>query len=233
MNLSRCTATPNLVSCIPLLKDIPRQQMDDVAEKLKVLSCKKGEVIFREGDAGDAVYFVLNGRVKLQRHTLQGRDVVVDVLGPGRVFGIMAAVTKSRYSAEAQALENAVLAEVLRSDFMEILSKYPSVAVRTSQELAERLRSANELINTLAVEKVDRRIAFILIKLARVSSGTPEEIELPLTRQDIADMAGTTVETAIRVINRFKKAKMIETRRGRIRIVDRESLLKYTSGRGK
>ena len=231
MNFSRCGATANLVSCIPLLKDIPQHEMENVAEKLEILSCDKGEIVFREGDPGEAVYFVLNGRIKLLRHTLRGRDVVVDVLGPGRVFGIMAVVSRSRYSADAQALEHAVLAKISRSDFMEMLSTYPSVAVKTSQELAERLRSANDLINTLAVDRVDRRIAYILIKLARVSRGEPEEIELPLTRQDIADMAGTTVETAIRVINRFRQAGMIETYRGRIRIVDRDALLKYTSGR--
>ncbi len=231
MNPSKCSASPTLVECIPLLKGIPRQRIESVARVLRVFSCKKGEIVFREGDAGEAVYFVLNGRVKLVRHTSQGRDVVVDVLGPGRVFGIMAVVSRSKYSAEAQALENTVLAKIPRVEFMEMLSKYPSVAVKTSQELAERLRSANELINTLAVEKVDRRIAFILLKLARVSRGDPEEIELPLTRQDIADMAGTTVETAIRVINRFKRARMIETYRGRIRIVDGKSLLEYTSRR--
>ncbi len=217
----------SLVPRIPLLQGVPERDHGKVGALLRLISYDRNDVVFLEGDTGNRVYFVTSGRVKLVHHTDEGRDVVLDVLGPKRVFGIMAVVEHMPYSSSALALEPTVVAYVRRGDFLHLLETYPSVAMRTIRELCLRVKAANDMVRVLATERVSKRIAHILIRLGRITGDDPGTIDLPLTRQDVADMAGTTVETAIRTLSRFRREGYLETYRGRIRILDPEGLLRF------
>ncbi len=217
----------SMVPRIPLLQQVPESERGKVGARLRLASYERDEVIFLEGDTGDRVYFVTSGRVKLVHHAAEGRDVVLDVLGPKRVFGIMAAVEHMPYSSSAVALEATVVTYIGRRDFLYLLERYPSVAMRTIRELSLRVKAANDMVRMLATGRVSKRIAHILIRLGRITGDDPGVIDLPLTRQDVADMAGTTVETAIRTLSRFRREGYLETYRGRIRIVNPEGLLRF------
>jgi CRP-like cAMP-binding protein len=149
--------------------------------------------------------------------------VVLRVAGPGQMLGTVAVFDGAGYPGTAQAIEDCALLVIARNDCLTLVNRYPVFGLAVINDLGTRLRSSAEQIRSLAVERVEQRIARVLLKLAE-SAGTdvPEGrvIEMPLTRQDVADMTGTTVETAIRVMSRFRRAGLIRTRRGKVVLVD-------------
>ena len=167
------------------------------------------------------------GRVKLVRHSVDGRDVVLDVLGPGRLLGEVAVFEGASYSQTAQTMEEVAVIAIPRNDYLDLLQRYPTLALAVINELGRRLRVANDLVQSLAVDRVEQRIARALLRLA-MYNGTPNKdglmIQMRLTRQDLADMTGTTVETAIRIMSRFRKQGWITTQRGRVIIKQSEQL---------
>ena len=148
-----------------------------------------------------------------------GKEFVIAYFGPGEMFAEVAVFEGKAYPAGAQALTDSTLVAINRDDFTAFLANNPGVALKIINLLGGRLRDALNRLRDLAGERVEQRIAGILLMLsARLGP------ELPFTRQEIADMSGTTTETAIRVITRLKKAGLIRSVRGRITITDEQSL---------
>ncbi len=212
-----------IVRSVPLFMSLSQKDWEEVADMLVGRCYPKDAYIFHAGDPPDALYIVWMGQVKLLRHSEEGRDVVLDVIGPGHMFGEMAVFDGAPYSSSAQTMEDVAVVAISRPDFFRLLERYPSVSLAVISELSRRLRSASDLVHSLAVERVERRIARMLLKLAASTAQRSQNglvIDLPLTRQDIADMTGTTVETAIRVMSRFRRQGLITTERGRVIVLD-------------
>lgn len=212
-----------IVRSVPLFMSLSQKDWEEVADMLVGRCYPKDAYIFHAGDPPDALHIVWMGQVKLLRHSEEGRDVVLDVIGPGHMFGEMAVFDGAPYSSSAQAMEDVAVVAISRPDFFRLLERYPSVSLAVISELSRRLRSASDLVHSLAVERVERRIARMLLKLAASTAQRSQNglvIDLPLTRQDIADMTGTTVETAIRVMSRFRRQGLITTERGRVVVLD-------------
>ncbi len=207
---------------VPLFRGLTEQEWNQVAPLLNGHCYPKDAYIFFQGDPPTSLYIVWMGRVKLVRHTDHGRDVVMEVLGPGQLIGEMAIFDGRPYSMTAVTLEEVAVVSVARSDFFSLLERYPSISLGVISELSRRLRVVNELVRSLAVDRVEQRIARTLLRLADLAgrnyNGHPGAIliDIALTRQDIAEMTGTTVETAIRVMSRFRKNGLIASVRGRV-----------------
>jgi CRP/FNR family transcriptional regulator len=218
----------NVAKNTPLFKDLGDRDWAAVADLLGERSYSKDEYVFFEGDPPEALYLVRSGSVKLLRHSREGRDVVLDVIGPSRMLGEMAVFEGAPYDFTAQAMEPTELISIARYDFLSMLRRFPRLSMVVISELGRRLRSASDLVHSLAVERVARRIARVLLKMAD-AAGVPAEgggtlIDVTLTRQDVADMAGTTVETAIRTMSRLRQDGIIATKRGRVVVLDRAQL---------
>lgn len=223
-----------VVRNVPLFASLREREWEDVANLLNGICFPRDAYVFFEGDPPDYLYIVWMGRIKLVRHSPDGRDVVLDVLGPGRMMGELAVFEGAPYSQTAQTMEESALITIARTDFLYLLERYPSVALAVINELGRRLRVANDLVQSLAVDRVDRRIARALLRLSLYNSVRTEEgimIQMRLTRQDLADMTGTTVETAIRVMSRFRKEGWITTQRGRVIIKQPEALSRIADQR--
>ena len=168
------------------------------------------------------------------RHSTDGKDVVLRVAGPGQLLGTVAVFDGGGYPGTAQAIEDCTLLVIARNDCLTLVNRYPVFALAVIADLGGRLRSSAEQIRSLAVERVEQRIARVLLKLAdSAGSDLPEGrvIEMPLTRQDVADMTGTTVETAIRVMSKFRRAELIRTRRGKVVLVELDALQEIADSR--
>ena len=214
---------------MPVLSSLPQSDWEKVKDLFVEKHFGKDEYIFFEGDPSSWLGVILEGRVKMIKHSEAGKDVVLDVMSPGEMVGEVAAFDGSPYPATAQAMEPTVVASIYRDDFLRLLKQYPAVALRVIEETGRRLREAQETIKSMAVERVERRIARILLKLAATTGSSSEDgiiIELPLTRQDIAEMVGTTVETAIRTMSKFRKRGLVQTKRGRVIILDPHQLVR-------
>lgn len=186
-----------------------------------------GTLIYAAGDEAKRLYVVLVGKVKLVRHTLAGQDVLLDLLGPGDFFGTHSVLGEDVYPDSAYAQTGCCVISIEAADFQALMHRYPPVALAVLEIVQERLRAAQDLIRQLSAEPVESRIAAALLKLAdRMGQieGGRILIQTPLSRQDLADMVGTTLETASRVVSQFRKAGLIESGRQWIAILDRQRL---------
>ncbi len=178
----------------------------------------KGEYLFFEGDPAEWLVFVVEGQVKMLKHSESGRETILATFGPGQIVGEVGVLVGEAYPATAQALEPTVTLSLRREEYVALIRTHPDLAWALIVELGRRLQQAHETIRSLAVEKVERRVARVLLRMASASGerleGGAVRITLPLSRQDIADMAGTVVETAIRTMSKFQKLGLIETREG-------------------
>ena len=213
----------------PILSPLSPSDWERVKDLFVEKHFGKDDYIFFEGDPSSWLGVILEGRVKMIKHSGAGKDVVLDVISPGEMLGEVAAFNGKPYPATAQAMEPTVVASIYRDDFLRLLKQYPALALGLIEELGRRLREAQETITSMAVERVERRIARILLKLAATTGSSNEGgivIEMPLTRQDIAEMAGTTVETTIRTMSKFRKKGLVQTKRGRVMILEPHQLVK-------
>jgi CRP/FNR family transcriptional regulator len=184
-----------------------------------------GEFIFWEGDQPDRFYMVTEGRVKILKHSSLGKEFVIAYFGPGEMFGEVAVFESNSYPGSAQVVADTRVLEIRGDDFRSFLAGRPDLALRIIQILAGRLRDAQGRLRDLAAERVEQRLARILLMLHSRLGPT-----LPFTRQEIADMAGTTAETAIRFMSRLRQAGIVRSARGKTIIVDEAKLRLLSEG---
>lgn len=219
-----------LLGRIPLFQGLSETDLTSLAQHVRLERCEKDAVIFYQGDPCDRIWLVYQGRVKIVHLDEDGREVILEIISPGEVFG-GAVLFFPTHPATARAMEEATLASFSSEIYAKFLLDHPQVSLKLLRMLGARHLSMLNM-QTLAGERVERRMAHILYKLAtRLGRPDPQGtiITLPLSRQDLADMACTTLETAIRTISRFNKEGLIATRRGGYLVVtDMSGLEKLT-----
>jgi len=217
----------DILQAMPFFAGLSERDWEKVIDLFSERQYQKNDYIFLEGEAPEALYIIMTGKVKVLRHSTDGKDVVLRVGGAGHLLGTVAVFDGSGYPGTAQVIEECTALVIARNDCLTLVNRYPVFALAVISDLGSRLRSSAEQIRSLAVERVEQRIARVLLKLAETAgSDSPEGrvIEMPLTRQDVADMTGTTVETAIRVMSKFRRLELIKTRRGKVVLVELAAL---------
>ncbi len=216
-----------VLAALPVFAGLSDRDWEKVGDLFSERQYQKDDYIFLEGEAPEALYVVKSGKVKVLRHSPDGKDVVLRMAGPGQLLGSVAVFDGGGYPGTAQAIEDCTVLVIIRNDCLTLVTRFPVFGLTVINDMGIRLRSSAEQIRSLAVERVEQRIARTLLKLGQTAGAdTPEGrvIELPLTRQDVADMTGTTVETAIRVMSKFRREELIFTRRGKVVLVDVDAL---------
>lgn len=189
---------------------------------------RKKEIIFSEGDSPDWLYIVINGKVKITKLSKEGREIILEMISPMEFFGAIAVMRGFPYPANAVASENTEALRISRGSLMKILDRFPSVMYSLAMNMGDRIKNSHETLKNIAIEKVESRIAALLLKLDEKSSDIPAN-GIKLTKKDIAEMVGTTVETAIRTISKFKKLGIISQSSGKIIIKDTAKLKTFCS----
>ncbi|MFQ6058998.1 MAG: Crp/Fnr family transcriptional regulator [Anaerolineae bacterium] len=211
-----------------LFSSLSRRELACVAEQFYEKRFTKDEYIFFEGDPAEVLYVVQAGRVKMIKHSEGGQDVILRVVAPGEMLGGVAAFGEETYPATAQAQEAVSVLAMSGETFMALVRRYPALALAVIQLLKERVKEAHEVIRQLAVERVERRIAHTLIRLADKVGVAGEEgivIDMPLPRQDLADMAGTSLETVSRVLSKWQRQGLVKAGRERVIITHAHGLV--------
>ena len=183
------------------------------------------EFIFWDGDAPEWFYIIAEGRVKVVKHSSLGKEFIIAFFGSAEMFGEVAVFEDKPYPASAQAVAETKVLGIKREDFLSFLAHRPQVALRIISILGGRLRDAQSRLKDLAGERVEQRLAQTLLMLSAKLGST-----LPFTRQEIADMAGTTTETAIRFMSRLKDGGIIRSTRGKIIILNETKLRLLSEG---
>jgi CRP/FNR family transcriptional regulator, nitrogen oxide reductase regulator len=188
---------------------------------------EKGAPLFNEGDASDYLYTVVTGRVKVFKTTARGTDVILELFGPGDPVGAVAVYESRSYPAGAVALEPTTCLLVPRREFFALLETYPTLVRGLLVGMTHRLVELTNRLAELSGGRVEPRLARFFLKLAGDIGQQREDgifIALVLSRQELADMIGTTVETTIRIMSRWGKQDVVRTDKDGFLVVDRASL---------
>ncbi len=213
---------------VHLFEDLNQEELKEAVKYMTIKEYEKGDYLFFEEDAEPGIFILIEGLVKLVKETQDGRMVIVRLVFPADIFGWIEwgkKTPKNTYTAIS--VLNSKVLYISNKDFINLAIKYPALAIKMTCDATANLLNTYEILKSIASGRVEERIAKILLELAdRIGKkmNTSIVIATPLTRQDIAEMTGTTVETAIRVMSKWKKQGIINTERGYIEILDREQL---------
>jgi CRP/FNR family transcriptional regulator len=197
----------------PVFAALPSDELNLLAATARATTYRVREPIFMEGDPARWFCIVKSGRVKILRQSRSGKDVVLELLGPGEPFGGVAVLERRPYPATAEAMEPSVVVKLPAESVVSVAERYPSVVRELALLIGRRLRSAHDSVKSLAVDPVEARLAATLLRLgAHEGRQGREGLVLPFhpTRQNLADMAGTTVETTIRIVSRWLKEGVVQ-----------------------
>ncbi|MBI5664105.1 MAG: Crp/Fnr family transcriptional regulator [Nitrospirae bacterium] len=200
------------------LKD---DELESIGKLIETITYKNNENIFVEGDPSDKFYLVAEGSVKILKHTMMGKDIILEIMSPGDIFGGVAVLDKKPFPASAQAMESTTVIWISRQNLLKIMDEYPILKLEIVKYFSDKLRDAHEMLKNIATERVEKRIASLLLKLSEkigVDDDGFRKIDFPLTRQEISEMVGTTVETCIRTMSKLQKSGIIRSSNGRISI---------------
>lgn len=215
--------TADFLATVPLLGQIPADELQRFAEVTREKQYPKGSVILFEDDPGDSLFIVREGRVKVVLVGEDGREVILGVLGVGEHFGELSLIDEQPRSAHVIAMEDSGLLVLRRDDFRRRVEATPAVAWALLSELSRRLRRADGKIGGLVLLDVPGRIARLLLDFADEAGS--DAIDKPLTHQTIAQMIGASRETVSRAMREFQDAGWIGVERRRISLTDRAALL--------
>jgi len=220
-------ATPALLAQISLFRRVSPEDRERIAAVAQVRAYTRGERVFDEDDPSDFFFIVVTGRVKVFKHAPNGNDIILEMFGPGGPLGAVAAYESRPYPASAAALEPSECLLIPRAAFFQLLEQHPTLVRGLLGSLSLRLVQLTTRLAELTGGRVEARFARLFLKLAE-QLGRPDRggvfIPLPLSRQELADWTGTTIETSIRIMSRWGKDDVLRTEKDGFVVIDRASL---------
>jgi CRP-like cAMP-binding protein len=196
-----------------------------VAAATRERAVAAGKTLFSEDEPADALWAVKDGLVHIIKFGPEGREIVLEVIPPGELFGAVAALESRCYPASAVAAEASHVWCVPASLARELCQKHPTLRLAILDQVTGRLREAHDRLRSIALERVEQRLARILLGLgAKIGQRRGAVVELNVSRQELADMIGSTVETTIRITSKWQQAGLIRSSRHRIALSDPKGL---------
>lgn len=217
---------------IDLFKNLSDEELKELEHYLTTAVYKKKEDIFTEGDAPEWFYVVWTGKVKVTKISHDGKEIILEIISPYDIFGGVAVLRNFPYPANAVAMEDSEILKISRKNLMRLVDRFPNLMFCIAMQLGDRMKSSYDTLKNIALERVEARIAALLLKLGNkvgVETDAGLMIDMRLTKQDVADMVGTTVETSIRTFSKFRKDGLVMDSDGKIIIKDREGLMRFSS----
>lgn len=217
---------------IDLFKNLSEEELKELEPYLVMTSFKKKDDIFAEGDPPEWFYIVSKGKVKITKLSHEGKEIILEIISPYDIFGGVAVLRNFPYPANAIAMEDSEVVKISRKNLMRLVDRFPNLMHCIALKMGDRMKSSYDSLKNIALERVEARIAALLLKLSnKVGAKTADGvlIDMRLTKQDVADMVGTTVETSIRTFSKFKKQGLVKDTDGKIIIRDPEGLAELSS----
>lgn len=211
----------NCITLVPIFHNLSTEEMWEVAQITRQLEVNKGEQIYAMDDEVDSLFVIHTGRVKVYRLSDTGKEQVLRVLRAGDFLGELALFNGAPMGDYAEALEETSMCVIDGPPLKELMAKYPTIALKILQELSQRLERTEQLLEDISLHSVERRLAQTLLEL----SHDQDDIELEMSKRDLASQIGMTGETLSRKLTAFQDLGFIEQiGQRRIIIKDREGL---------
>jgi len=221
-----------LLKKIPLFSSLKEEELKAIQKAALTKKFPKDKIIFLEDEEGDTLFIILKGTVKIASFSEKGNEIIFSILGEGDFFGDMSLLDGKPRSASVISIEDTEMQLIRRADFYNLLEQYPRIAMKLLEELASRIRKADNRIESLALLDVSGRVAGILLQLAEESGIKLRNqviIKARPTHQDLANMVGTTRETVTRVLKQLELKNYIHMSGKDVTILDVELLRKDLS----
>ena len=193
---------------------LPEPLLKELADAGRIVTYKKSEPLFFEGDACSNLYVVVTGAIKIAKTLESGRELIMDILGAGEGVGEVALLDELPFPAKATAHVESRVYVLSAERYFNLLGEHPELARAIIRDLASRLRSLNRRMKNVSGGNVEYRIAHLLLTLGQrvgVEEKNALHVNMALSRQEIADMVGTTIETTIRIMSRWAKEGVVIT----------------------
>ena len=217
-----------LLERVGLFAGLPATTITDLAARFRARSVPRAGFVFLEGEPAGTLHVAAEGRVKIVRETAAGKQVILRLIQPGEAFGVSGAWGGATYPASAQALDRAVVLQWPARDLTASIGAHPALALAMIRELGLRLREAEARILDLQTEGAEARLARALLRLAGASGpgepGGGPAAPVAISRQDLADLSGTTLSTASRTLSAWHRQGIVLALREKVAVVNRAAL---------
>lgn len=223
----------SLIAALPLFSEMSTPALDDILTQATSKRYPAGQAVFEQG-AGAAHFFVLlNGRLRVTQVTPDGQQVAIRMVNPGDLFGIAPAIGRTHYPGTATAVIESLALLWPVNQWGPLVARHPALAVNAMQTMGQRLIDAQQRIREMSTEAVERRVAHAVLRLAN-QAGQREaggvRIDFPISKQDIAELTGTTLHTVSRILTAWEEEGLVEGGRQKLLIREPHQLLLIADG---
>jgi CRP/FNR family transcriptional regulator len=230
MAAMRSADVVELLGRVPAFATLEESDLERIAQVAVPREFGPGQIVFREGDASDTCYVVRDGHARATRTHGDGRTITLATFGPGDIFGELAMFEDERRSATVEAVEPTSVVGVLGPDMRRLMAEHPEIAMRLVVALGRRLREMNERLSRQSFQTVQSRVAVVLAQLVQqeIAQGKgPTDVLVTATQADLAQLAGSSRESASRFLAVLERAGVISQGRGRLVVHNPEALQQY------
>lgn len=202
-----------LVSTLPIFAGMEESALDKLLSDAVQRNVPKGAKVFEQGEKAKLFYLLLQGRLKVMQVTADGQQLIVRVVHPGDLFGFALAIGRTEYPGTPLAVMDSVVLAWPMHMMNGFLARNPTLAINAMQMIGQRLDQAHNRIREMSTQEVERRIAHTVIRLAQdagIHEGANIRIDFPISRQDIAEMTGTTLHTVSRILSNWESKGLVK-----------------------
>jgi CRP-like cAMP-binding protein len=200
-------------SKVPIFENLNKEELVEIVNKINHKEFSKGDVIFNEGNIANTLYFINEGKIKLYKYTKDGKEQILHILSEGDFFGELELIKPAKYGFNSKAIEDAKICTLTKDEMKDIMMKNPEIGIKVLETVGERLSKVENLVQNLATNDVDSRMAYLIIELIEKygeNVGGNISVKLPISREDMANYIGVTRETISRKLKKFEDENLIK-----------------------
>lgn len=225
----------SLISELPLFQGIEPADLDGIVGQARSLRIARDHTVFDQEGEAHSFFLLLDGRVRVVKTTPEGQQVTVHYISPGELMGIAHALGRTTYPATAIAVVDCVVLVWPGNLWPELAARFPNFGAGTFRTVGARLQETQQRVIEMATEQVEQRVAHALLRLVKQTGRKTDEgilIDFPISRQDIAEMTGTTLHTVSRLLTAWEEKGLVRSGRQKVTVVEPHKLFALAEGRG-
>lgn len=223
-----------LIQNLDMFRTMSDPDLDATLQDATVCRLHEGDAVFQQGQPAECFYVLLSGRLKVVQTTPEGEQIIVRHVNPGDIFGMARAMQRAHYPASTIAVKESLALSWPAADWDDLMTRSPQFASGAMQAVGQRLQDAHSRIRELSTEEVEQRVARALLRLVDESGKKTDEgiqIDFPITRQEIAELTGTTLHTVSRLLSAWGNQGIVTSGRRRITVSSMDALIRLSESR--
>ena len=208
----------------PIFADLEPEAFDQLCRYARHTTLKRGGTLFSKGDPGNSLYAVISGTVKMSVSSADGRNAILNIIGPGEIFGEMALLTGRTRSADAIANSSCELFVIDRREFIPFVKSQPALAMKFIELLCERLRQTSDQVEQIILQNLPGRLASALLRLTEKHKLEPQGRTIAITQQEISEMVGMTRESINKQLRAWASRDWVRLEHGAIVVLNADMI---------